>query len=87
MFIIRFLARVKLFFIFCFQTSEKFFPVTFIGAICWIAFFSYLMVWWAHQVCDKRTHDTHESFYDTMDTFSILCDFGALTVLTRDYGG
>ncbi|TMS23498.1 Sodium/potassium/calcium exchanger 2 [Larimichthys crocea] len=32
------------------ETSEKFFPITFLGAISWIAFFSYLMVWWAHQV-------------------------------------
>uniref|UniRef100_A0A3Q1FB58 Solute carrier family 24 member 2 n=1 Tax=Acanthochromis polyacanthus TaxID=80966 RepID=A0A3Q1FB58_9TELE len=32
------------------ETSERFFPITFIGSICWIAFFSYLMVWWAHQV-------------------------------------
>ncbi|KAM9315270.1 sodium/potassium/calcium exchanger 2-like [Pholidichthys leucotaenia] len=32
------------------ETSKKFFPVTFLGSICWIAFFSYLMVWWAHQV-------------------------------------
>ncbi|KAM3589950.1 uncharacterized protein V6R79_000419 [Siganus canaliculatus] len=32
------------------QSSKKFFPVTFLGAICWIACFSYLMVWWAHQV-------------------------------------
>ncbi|XP_040002535.1 sodium/potassium/calcium exchanger 2 [Xiphias gladius] len=32
------------------ETSERFFPITFLGAICWIAFFSYLMVWWAHQV-------------------------------------
>ncbi|XP_062242975.1 sodium/potassium/calcium exchanger 2-like isoform X1 [Platichthys flesus] len=32
------------------ESSERFFPVTFIGAISWIAFFSYLMVWWAHQV-------------------------------------
>ncbi|KAM4564886.1 sodium/potassium/calcium exchanger 2 isoform 5-T8 [Fundulus diaphanus] len=31
-------------------SSKKFFPVTFLGAICWIAIFSYLMVWWAHQV-------------------------------------
>ncbi|XP_049328409.1 sodium/potassium/calcium exchanger 2 isoform X3 [Astyanax mexicanus] len=31
-------------------TSKKFFPITFLGAICWIAAFSYLMVWWAHQV-------------------------------------
>ncbi|KAM9857356.1 sodium/potassium/calcium exchanger 2-like [Aulostomus maculatus] len=32
------------------ETAEKFFPITFLGSICWIAFFSYLMVWWAHQV-------------------------------------
>ncbi|XP_061888539.1 sodium/potassium/calcium exchanger 2-like isoform X2 [Entelurus aequoreus] len=32
------------------ESSERFFPVTFLGAISWIAFFSYLMVWWAHQV-------------------------------------
>uniref|UniRef100_A0A3B4BDE5 Sodium/calcium exchanger membrane region domain-containing protein n=1 Tax=Periophthalmus magnuspinnatus TaxID=409849 RepID=A0A3B4BDE5_9GOBI len=31
-------------------TSKKFFPITFLGSICWIAGFSYLMVWWAHQV-------------------------------------
>ncbi|XP_076850012.1 sodium/potassium/calcium exchanger 2-like isoform X6 [Brachyhypopomus gauderio] len=31
-------------------TSKKFFPITFVGSICWIAAFSYLMVWWAHQV-------------------------------------
>ncbi|XP_077331348.1 sodium/potassium/calcium exchanger 2 isoform X5 [Lithobates pipiens] len=30
--------------------SRKFFPVTFFGSITWIAIFSYLMVWWAHQV-------------------------------------
>ncbi|XP_042257177.1 sodium/potassium/calcium exchanger 2-like isoform X4 [Thunnus albacares] len=32
------------------QSSKKFFPITFLGAIGWIAGFSYLMVWWAHQV-------------------------------------
>lgn len=36
--------------LFNFQSSKKFFPVTFLGSICWIAVFSYLMVWWAHQV-------------------------------------
>ncbi|XP_010224463.1 PREDICTED: sodium/potassium/calcium exchanger 2 isoform X2 [Tinamus guttatus] len=30
--------------------SRKFFPITFFGSISWIGFFSYLMVWWAHQV-------------------------------------
>ncbi|XP_072769282.1 sodium/potassium/calcium exchanger 2-like isoform X5 [Nerophis lumbriciformis] len=31
-------------------TAKKFFPISFLGSICWIAAFSYLMVWWAHQV-------------------------------------
>uniref|UniRef100_A0A4X2LN82 Sodium/potassium/calcium exchanger 1 n=1 Tax=Vombatus ursinus TaxID=29139 RepID=A0A4X2LN82_VOMUR len=30
--------------------SRKFFVITFLGSILWIAMFSYLMVWWAHQV-------------------------------------
>ncbi|XP_011361612.1 sodium/potassium/calcium exchanger 1 isoform X2 [Pteropus vampyrus] len=30
--------------------SRKFFVITFLGSIIWIAMFSYLMVWWAHQV-------------------------------------
>jgi len=28
-------------------SGKKFFPVTFIGSIVWIAAYSYLMVWWA----------------------------------------
>ncbi|XP_061465497.1 sodium/potassium/calcium exchanger 2 [Rhineura floridana] len=32
------------------HSSKKFFPFTFFGSISWIAVFSYLMVWWAHQV-------------------------------------
>ncbi|KAK9516633.1 hypothetical protein VZT92_024553 [Zoarces viviparus] len=32
------------------QKSRKFFAVTFLGSIMWIGVFSYLMVWWAHQV-------------------------------------
>nr|XP_046250119.1 sodium/potassium/calcium exchanger 1 [Scatophagus argus] len=32
------------------QKSRKFFVVTFLGSILWIGVFSYLMVWWAHQV-------------------------------------
>ncbi|XP_066224350.1 sodium/potassium/calcium exchanger 2 isoform X1 [Saccopteryx leptura] len=31
-------------------SARKFFPITFFGSITWIAVFSYLMVWWAHQV-------------------------------------
>uniref|UniRef100_A0A1A8EM72 Sodium/potassium/calcium exchanger 1 n=2 Tax=Nothobranchius korthausae TaxID=1143690 RepID=A0A1A8EM72_9TELE len=30
--------------------SRRFFIATFIGSIFWIGIFSYLMVWWAHQV-------------------------------------
>ncbi|XP_060891432.1 sodium/potassium/calcium exchanger 1-like isoform X2 [Labrus mixtus] len=32
------------------QKSRKFFAFTFLGSILWIGVFSYLMVWWAHQV-------------------------------------
>lgn len=28
--------------------GKKFYPVTFIGSIVWIAAYSYLMVWWAN---------------------------------------
>ncbi|XP_063781663.1 sodium/potassium/calcium exchanger 1 [Pseudophryne corroboree] len=30
--------------------SRRYFALTFLGSIMWIAIFSYLMVWWAHQV-------------------------------------
>ncbi|KAG7468255.1 hypothetical protein MATL_G00141030 [Megalops atlanticus] len=30
--------------------ARQYFAVTFLGSIMWIAVFSYLMVWWAHQV-------------------------------------
>ena len=30
-----------------FFSAKKFFPITFLGSILWIAAFSYLMVWWA----------------------------------------
>jgi len=29
------------------ESAKKFFPITFLGSILWIAAFSYLMVWWA----------------------------------------
>ncbi|XP_041444130.1 sodium/potassium/calcium exchanger 1 isoform X2 [Xenopus laevis] len=32
------------------QKYRKYFHLTFLGSIMWIAVFSYLMVWWAHQV-------------------------------------
>ncbi|XP_048110348.1 sodium/potassium/calcium exchanger 2-like isoform X2 [Alosa alosa] len=32
------------------DSAKPFFPITFLGSISWIAAFSYLMVWWAHQV-------------------------------------
>lgn len=30
------------------QSKRKYFPVTFIGSILWIAAYSYFMVWWAN---------------------------------------
>ncbi|TKR92353.1 hypothetical protein L596_007024 [Steinernema carpocapsae] len=32
------------------ESLKKWFPFTFIGSIMWIAFFSYLMVWWANTI-------------------------------------
>ncbi|XP_064211737.1 sodium/potassium/calcium exchanger Nckx30C isoform X3 [Tribolium castaneum] len=32
--------------------GKKFFPITFLGSILWIAAYSYLMVWWANVVGD-----------------------------------
>ncbi|KAM9854782.1 sodium/potassium/calcium exchanger 2-like [Aulostomus maculatus] len=34
------------------QKSRKFFVVTLLGSVLWIAVLSYLMVWWAHQVAE-----------------------------------
>jgi sodium/potassium/calcium exchanger 2 len=34
------------------ESAKKFFAVTFVGSILWIAVFSYLMVWWATVVGD-----------------------------------
>ncbi|XP_078737177.1 sodium/potassium/calcium exchanger 2-like isoform X3 [Lampetra fluviatilis] len=36
--------------------ARQYFVVTFLGSIVWIALFSYLMVWWAHQRGDYGTH-------------------------------
>ena len=36
-------------------SGKKFFAVTFLGSICWIAAYSYLMVWWANLVGDTAT--------------------------------
>ncbi|KAJ8926081.1 hypothetical protein NQ315_009937, partial [Exocentrus adspersus] len=35
--------------------GKKFFPVTFLGSILWIAAYSYLMVWWANMVGHTAT--------------------------------
>lgn len=32
------------------QSLRKFFAITFVGAILWIAAYSYLMVWWANTI-------------------------------------
>lgn len=40
------------------QKAKKFFPISFLGSISWIACFSYLMVWFAHQVTGNKTHST-----------------------------
>ena len=42
------------------QEARKFFVITFLGSIVWIAMFSYLMVWWAHQVSVQQELKPHQ---------------------------
>lgn len=57
-----------------FQNAERFFPFTFLGSICWIAFFSYLMVWWAHQVrCGSFTNTSEAQVLLTRELLLLLC--------------
>ena len=35
-----------------FFSETKYYPITFIGSIIWIAIYSYLMVWWTTIVGD-----------------------------------
>ncbi|VDP03359.1 unnamed protein product [Heligmosomoides polygyrus] len=42
------------------QTSRKWYPVTFVNSILWIAFFSYLMVWWANTIGETLVIPTEE---------------------------
>ena len=42
--------------------GKRFFPVTFIGSIVWIAAYSYLMVWWANVAGDTAKIPPEVSF-------------------------
>ena len=33
-----------------FQTQRRFYPVSFVISIIWIAAFSYLMLWWTNEI-------------------------------------
>lgn len=55
--------------VFCvFQASRRYFAMTFIGSILWIGVFSYLMVWWAHQVGWHFTQGMFTGLYIHCDT-------------------
>jgi solute carrier family 24 (sodium/potassium/calcium exchanger), member 2 len=42
--------------------GKRFFPVTFLGSIAWIAAYSYLMVWWANVAGDTADIPPEVSF-------------------------
>ncbi|XP_040337296.1 sodium/potassium/calcium exchanger 2 isoform X3 [Herpailurus yagouaroundi] len=57
-------------------SSRKFFPITFFGSITWIAVFSYLMVWWAHQASTALAPIYHHSQVPTsgcQQQWPLLC--------------
>lgn len=55
------------------QESRKFFVITFLGSITWIAMFSYLMVWWAHQVSEQQ--ELNPASEELKDTFFLQGEF------------
>ncbi|KAJ0001790.1 hypothetical protein NQD34_001586, partial [Periophthalmus magnuspinnatus] len=42
------------------SASKRYFAMTFVGSILWIGIFSYLMVWWAHQVSGETVGISEE---------------------------
>ena len=67
----------------CFP-ARKFFPITFLGSILWIAAFSYLMVWWA-----TRTGETFgippEVSCSTKEIVKNQTNLSALLMFGRKY--
>lgn len=57
-----------------FQASRRYFVASFLGSILWIGVFSYLMVWWAHQVGWHLTPQTPQTIclIFMMSTFTTL---------------
>lgn len=45
--------------------GKRFFPVTFLGSIVWIAIYSYLMVWWANVAGDTANIPPEVSYNST----------------------
>lgn len=48
--------------------GKKFFPITFIGSIGWIAAYSYLMVWWANVIGDTAKIPPEVNFINNIST-------------------
>lgn len=60
------------------QEKKKWFPVTFIGSIVWIAAFAILMVWWATVICVAIGMDVqvlnHTTPYTNTFNFLLIWD-------------
>jgi solute carrier family 24 (sodium/potassium/calcium exchanger), member 2 len=52
--------------------GKKFFPITFIGSILWIAAYSYLMVWWANVAGDTFDIPPEVSFHSRSQTLILI---------------
>lgn len=67
------------------QSKKKYFPVTFIGSILWIAAYSYFMVWWAN-VAGETVEIPPEVKNENLNTFFLLKYFFLFCCSISGYG-
>ncbi|XP_070763107.1 sodium/potassium/calcium exchanger 1-like [Enoplosus armatus] len=65
------------------QKSRKFFAVTFLVSILWIAVFSYLIVWWAHQVMSTGLHGISDHFMTLLAAETSIPDLITSVIVAR----
>lgn len=53
--------------------GKKYFPITFIGSIVWIAAYSYLMVWWANVAGDTAKIPPEVTILMHLNLYQIKC--------------
>lgn len=69
------------------QSSRKWYPITFVASILWIAFFSYLMVWWANTIGETFVIPTEVSWIAFLKRKAFRCSFCRFDLLKVSASG